>query len=140
MYHRISDALEDSLTTGNSATMEATYRSLDSISIDNAILEKSGNICVIKGKFSWEDIGSLGALEKLLCMDSNGNAVKGPFCSLDTNSSIIYSDTGIVATVGLENCIVINSGNVVLVCPKEKSQQVRNLVEKLMAYWYMEHI
>jgi mannose-1-phosphate guanylyltransferase len=111
--------------------IDKAYDEIPAISFDKGVLEKNDSIYAVKGNFDWDDIGSLDALSKTFFSDENGNAIQGRFLCVDTNNSVIYSDGVLVSTIGLENMIIAATKDAILVCPKDRIQDVKSLVEKL---------
>lgn len=107
------------------------YPELQSISIDYGIMERSNDVLVLKGDFGWNDVGSWDALGALFPTDKDGNIVRAEHVGVDTNDCIIYSEDKLVATIGLNNMIVVNTKDALLVCDKEKAQEVKSIVNKL---------
>lgn len=107
------------------------YPFIRAISVDYAIMEKTDKISVIPASFGWSDVGSLDALEVLHQADENGNVLLGDTVVSNTKNSIVYSSGRTVATVGLDNVIVVETKDSVLVCPKDLAQDVKNIVEIL---------
>jgi len=99
--------------------------------IDVGILEKSDRVAVIPARFDWSDIGSWGELFELLPGDQAGNVVRGTHLTLGTRDSLVFATSRPVATVGLENMIVVETPDAVLVCPRDRVQDVKKLVERL---------
>jgi mannose-1-phosphate guanylyltransferase len=131
MYEKLLNAVTLPESAEKDSLITKVFSEIDSISFDVGVLEKSKNICVVKGDFEWFDLGSLGSLDKVLDIDLYGNAVSGAHFGIDTRDSVIYSNSGITATIGLENMIITNTGDIVFACPKERAQEVRQLVELL---------
>lgn len=111
--------------------IERVYRKLDKVSIDYGIMEKARNTLVVKADYLWDDVGNWQALERILSKDKEGNIAHGEICTLNTRDSIILSDKGVVGTIGLKNLIVISTGDATLICPKDRAQEVKELVHKL---------
>lgn len=107
------------------------YKSLKSTSIDYAIMEKADNLYVIPADIGWHDIGTWEVLEHLHEKDTQGNSVKGDCVCIDTKNCSIISDKLLVAAVGLEDLIVVEKDGVVLICRKDKAQDVKKVVEEL---------
>ncbi len=118
-----TDAYQDALETG--------YREIRGISIDYGILEKSRNVCVIKSDFGWSDVGSWEEVYNLLKKDKFKNAVVGKALLKDSKGCLVYSPEYLVATIGLQDVIIIHSDNAILVCPKNRAQDVKELVDLL---------
>jgi mannose-1-phosphate guanylyltransferase/mannose-6-phosphate isomerase len=113
--------------------IEEVYPSFESISIDYGVMEKSKNVCMVPGEFEWSDVGSWSALDDLLEMDSNGNIIKSSGNAVDIGSKncTIFTDNRIVATIGLRDMVVVDTPDATLVCPKERCQDVKKVVEEL---------
>lgn len=111
--------------------LQRVYQQIRSISIDYGIMEKASNVLMVKGNFTWDDLGSWEQIYDLSTKDKEGNAVTGDALILDTSNSYIYSSQGVVAVVGLDNVIVVQDGSRTLVCSRDKVEDVRHIVEKL---------
>jgi mannose-1-phosphate guanylyltransferase len=94
-------------------------------------MEKAMSVAVVRGDFERIDVGSLSTLSALLESDSQGNAVEGLLVEKDSHDNIIFSDEGLVGVIGVEDMIVVRQGDVVLVCPKERAREVKDLVAAL---------
>jgi Mannose-1-phosphate guanylyltransferase len=112
-------------------TLKTVYQALEPISLDYGIMERADNLAVIPGDFGWSDLGSWDALGSVLPPDENDNLIKAEHVCVDTSDCIIYGDKKLIATVGLSNVVIVDSRNAILVCDKEKAQDVRKVVEKL---------
>jgi mannose-1-phosphate guanylyltransferase len=111
---------------------ETTFVSLPNISIDYALLEKSFNIVVVEANFHWDDVGSWDSLSRFLPNDSSGNVHRGAATFTDAAECIVYNDTESVGVemFGVEGLVVVVTGTTVLVCTKEKAQEIRRLSAK----------
>ena len=107
------------------------YPTVPEETIDVGILEKSDRVAVIPARFGWSDIGSWGELLELLPRDEAGNVVRGTHLALGTRDSLVFATSRPVATVGLANMVVVETPDVVLVCPRDRVQDVKKLVERL---------
>lgn len=132
-------AVDNSSRSNGNRYLDEAYNKIPNISFDNGVLEKIDCIYVIKGLFDWDDIGSLDSLSKTFNTDGNGNKTKGKHLGVDTGNSIIFSDGALVTTVGVDNLIVANTRDAVIVCPRERAQDVKGLVELLKQNGY-EHL
>lgn len=110
------------------AALNKAYGEIENISFDNGILEKCSNIHVLKSSFGWDDIGSVDALDKIYGIDPDGNTVIGSYTGLDSRNSVFYSNKGLVAALGINDMIIINTENVLLVCPRDRVQDIKKLV------------
>ncbi len=101
------------------------------ISIDYAVMEKAGKRAVIKADFGWCDVGCWHMVHEMSKKDKNGNVFSGDVYSVDTKSTFIKTEKRFVAAVGLENLIVIDTPDALLISDKERSQDVKTVVNKL---------
>jgi len=108
------------------------YADVPSISIDYGIMEKSDNVITVRGAFAWDDLGSFGALERVLPPEGDLTAV-GRTLGLESPGAILYADEGLVAVLGMPDVIVVRTGTSVLVIPKSRAQEVRRLVQAIEA-------
>jgi mannose-1-phosphate guanylyltransferase len=111
--------------------LENLYPKLTSISVDYAVLEKSEAVYTLAAPFRWDDVGSLNSLHAYFPEDSQGNASQGKFVALEAKNNLILSDGGVVACLGVSNLVVIRSGDAVLVIPRERSEEVKGVLEEL---------
>jgi mannose-1-phosphate guanylyltransferase len=119
-------------TPEEEAVLEKEYQKFPKVSLDYGVMEKAQNICTVRGDFIWDDVGSWSALEKYLPKDERNNTLNGgKHISLDTRGCIIDSEAKLIATVGVEDLIIIHYEDVMLVCRKDRDQEVKKLVEKL---------
>ncbi|MBE9546751.1 MAG: mannose-1-phosphate guanylyltransferase [Proteobacteria bacterium] len=107
------------------------YREIAPISVDYGVMEKSGETLLVRGEFGWSDVGSWNALWEVWDKDENGNAVRGRLVSVDSSNSLVYSPDKLVALVGVEDLVVVETADSILVCKREASQDVKKLVEML---------
>ncbi|HEY6041249.1 MAG TPA: sugar phosphate nucleotidyltransferase, partial [Anaerolineae bacterium] len=113
------------------ATLESVYPTLTKVPIDTAVLERSERVAMIPIDVGWSDVGSWATLHDLLQADGNKNVVIGEYVGIDSNSVLIYSPHRLIATIGLENMIVVDTGDVLLICAKDRAQEVKQIVEEL---------
>lgn len=131
LYEHAEKLLRYIGTQQEKEVLEKVYPELQSISIDHGILERSNEVLVLPGDFGWNDIGSWDTLGNILPSDENGNIVKGDFISIDTRNCIIYGNGKLIATIGIDNMIIVNTEDALLVCSKERAQDVKKIVELL---------
>lgn len=108
-----------------------TYGQMKKISVDYGIMEKSTKVYLTKGFFTWSDVGSWEEVYQLSEKDSNGNAVTGKVYTDGVIDSYIYSPDKFTAVIGVDNLIIINHDDTLLVCRRDKAQDVKNIVEYL---------
>lgn len=107
------------------------YLSLENETIDYGVLEKSKNLAVIPASFDWADMGSWADLHDVLEHDRHDNVIEGEYVDIDTKNCFVYSPDRLVATIGVEDLVIINTKDAILICPKDRSQDVKKIVEKL---------
>jgi mannose-1-phosphate guanylyltransferase len=111
--------------------LKDVYPRLPSVSIDVGVMERAHDVWVVPADIGWSDVGSWRALGELLTADAHGNVVIGEQRGIETSGCFIHSPSKLVATIGLSNLVVIETDDVLLICPKERDQDVRKLVELL---------
>ena len=102
-------------------------------SIDYAVMEKTDRMAVVAGHFRWSDIGSWDALFDITAPDAAGNILQGEVVTLDSSDCVVHSPDRLTAVVGLKDLIVVNTSDAVMVMPRARAQDVRELVDKLKA-------
>ena len=100
-------------------------------SIDYAVMEKTDRMAVVEGRFRWSDIGSWDAIFDIAPHDAAGNAIHGAGVAMDTRNCVIHSDERLVAVLGAQDLVVVSTADAVLVLPRDRAQDVRELVAKL---------
>lgn len=111
--------------------LKEIYPTIPSISIDYGVMERSNEVVVVPGDFGWNDVGSWDVLGAIYPTDKEGNIKRGETISVDTNDCIVYSNDKLIATVGVNDLIVVSTEDAVMVCNKDKAQDVKKIVEKL---------
>ena len=101
-------------------------------SIDYGIMEGAQDIVVIPLEMGWSDIGSWSSLAGLLMSVDEGNVVLGNHISIETKDSLVWGGSRLIATIGLEDMIIVDTNDVLFICPKTKDQKVRQLVKKII--------
>ena len=104
---------------------------LPSESIDYGIMEKAKNIYVIPGNFGWDDVGSWLSLERINKTNQDGNVISGNVISIKTKNSIIQGNEKLIATIGLEDIVIVDTEDVTLICHKNNSQEVKEIINNL---------
>ena len=106
--------------------------------IDYGVMEKADDITVIPVDIGWSDVGSWASLPELLAADESGNTVIGPHLGVDTRNSLIYgsrsrdgNDKRLIATIGVEDLVIVDTEDALLICPRDREQEVRRVVQLL---------
>lgn len=128
---RIDDAIG---TPQEKDVVDSEYREMQKISVDYGIMEKLDDILVVAGEFDWNDIGNWAAVKDIRNNDENGNVIEGRHVTIDTkNCLILGAEKKIVATIGIEDLIVVDTEEALLICHKDRVQDVKQIVETLRA-------
>jgi len=111
----------------------AAFEACQADSIDYAVMEKTDSAVVIPLDADWNDVGSWAALWEIAEKDSNGNALKGDVLTHDTKNSYIHSDQKLIATIGVSDLVIIESDDAIMVAPRDRVQEVKEIVAQLKA-------
>ncbi|MCY9657475.1 mannose-1-phosphate guanylyltransferase [Paenibacillus chondroitinus] len=131
LYNNMMQIYADIGTQNEEQAIAEIYPNLQNISIDYGILERSDDVIVIPGDFGWNDVGSWDALGGIFSPDDKGNIVKAKHIGLETKNSIIFGNDRLIATIGINNLIIAETRDAILVCPKDRAQDVKNIVDML---------
>jgi mannose-1-phosphate guanylyltransferase len=124
--------LYHALHTKSSDEIINTYPTLESISIDYAIMEKSAHITtLIPSTFTWSDIGSWTALDDFLPKDSHHNASEANIISHNSSNNIVHAPDKTVALIGIDNLIIVDTADALLIVPKSHDQDVKDIMGQL---------
>lgn len=115
------------------AALKKFFPKMPATSIDYGVAEKATNIAVVRADCGWSDVGSFSALPELRPLDSQGNVVEGNAFVIDSSRCVVIAAKRPLAVVGMKDVVVIDSGDAVLVLPRDKAQDVRKVVEALKA-------
>ena len=116
---------------GNDAEAAALYRRLPVEVVDRSVMEKTDRLVLVPAAFDWVDIGNWAELGDRVHADDHGNSVEGEAVLIDTNGSLIFGARRLVAAIGLEDMIIVDTEDALLVCPRSRAQDVRRVVEQL---------
>ncbi|MDC3132399.1 sugar phosphate nucleotidyltransferase [Opitutae bacterium] len=111
------------------------YPTIEKISVDYAVIEKANNVAMIESTFDWDDVGEWSAIERHSGSDKKGNCFQGQIKGLEAQGNIAYNreKDHLVALLGVEGLIVVHTKDATLICKKEESQAVKNLVKEISA-------
>ena len=119
-------------TAEEDATLLHEFPQMERIPIDKAVMEKAANVVVLEVTYDWSDVGDWRSLAELLPTDEHGNTSQGPVLAADTRGSILIADDGkLIATLGLDDVVVIQSGGATLVARRDRMDGLKALVEGL---------
>ena len=113
-------------------TINRIWEELPDSTIDQGIMEKAERVAVVPAEMGWSDVGDWHGLGELIEQDSVGNSIRGDLLQFETRQSVVWSETGrLVALVGLENIVVVDTEDALLVIDRKRSQDVRQIVNEL---------
>ncbi len=107
------------------------FKEMPDISIDYAVMENSKKLAMVPLECDWRDVGSWEAIYAISEKDENGNYVMGNVIDLDSKNSMVYSTSKLITTIGLNNVVVVETEDALLVCDRERTQDVKKIVNHL---------
>jgi len=117
------------------STLNHVWPTINKQSIDYGVMEGANDVAVIPIDIGWSDVGSWGSLAELLAglgeEDEYGNVIVGEHVGIDTQHTMVFGTERLIATIGLEDVVIVDVGDAVLVCPMDREQEVRELVHRL---------
>jgi len=123
-------AIRDMLSKSFDET-HVEFHKMPDISIDYAVMEKSERVVVLPLSLYWNDIGSWDSLHDILSKDENGNAAVGDVMAIDTKNCLIFGKKRLLSTIGLEDCLIVETEDAVLIAKKGETGKVREIVNRL---------
>lgn len=121
-------------------TLAEEYGKFEKISVDYGIMEKAPEVYVIPSEIGWDDVGSWSALARLMPKDDQGNAAVGRYIGIDSSGNIISNPTKLVAMLGIDDLIVVETEDGILVAKKEREQEIRSILVELRKRQWTELI
>ncbi len=125
---RIADAIG---TEEEDLVLEKEFFAFQSESIDYGIMEKAKNIYILSGSFGWDDVGSWLAVGRIKKSNEFGNVINGNAVTVDTQNCIIQGGEKLIATVGIEDIIVVDTEDALLICEKDSAGNIKKVLENL---------
>jgi mannose-1-phosphate guanylyltransferase/mannose-6-phosphate isomerase len=117
--------------SNDESTAAELYRKLPVEVIDRTVMEKTGRLLLVPASFDWADIGNWAELGDRVHADARGNSVEGEAVLVDTTGSLVFGDRRLIAAIGLEGMIIVDSEDALLVVPRSRAQDVRRVVDAL---------
>lgn len=131
VYHGVMEIKEAYVNGSYEETLGTVFPTFPSISIDYGVMEKSGNIYTLPGTFGWDDVGSWLAVERIKKSNESGNIVDGNVITIDTHDCIIQADRKLIATIGLEDLVIVDTEDATLICEKGSTAEIKKVLENL---------
>jgi mannose-1-phosphate guanylyltransferase/mannose-6-phosphate isomerase len=116
---------------GDEATAGELYRKLRVEVVDRSVMERTDRLLLVPAGFDWADIGNWSELGDRVSADARGNSVEGEAILVDTKNSLVFGDRRLVATIGLDDVIIVDTEDALLVCRRDRAQDVRKVVDAL---------
>ena len=118
-------------TPDEQAVLAQVWSTIDTVAIDVAVMEQTAYAAVIPADLGWSDVGDWSSLAESLPLDQAGNAVIGDHVGLDTHDTLIYGNGRVITTIGLDNLLIIDTHDAILICPRDRAQDVKALVARM---------
>ncbi|PJA31718.1 MAG: mannose-1-phosphate guanylyltransferase/mannose-6-phosphate isomerase [Zetaproteobacteria bacterium CG_4_9_14_3_um_filter_53_7] len=123
--------------------IRTSFDKMPNISIDYGIMEKSQRVSLVSADIGWSDVGSWDAVHEMAEHDANGNDISGNVLAIDCKGSLLRSEKSLIAAVGLENIIAVETPDAILLCKAGDSQRVKDVVDELKlgkGKYHLEHV
>jgi mannose-1-phosphate guanylyltransferase len=130
--HRQLMAIEAAIgSVEEQAVLRENYRQINPATIDFGVMERAQRVAVVPVDMGWSDVGSWATIHDLLPADADGNVIIGEHLGLGTTGSLVYSNKRLIATIGVSHLIVVDTEDALLICCRERAQEVKDIVERL---------
>jgi mannose-1-phosphate guanylyltransferase len=130
-FERLLPDIYGVLTSVPVERVDEVYAGARRETIDVGIMERAPNVATIPADFGWSDIGSWAELWELAERDANGNAFRGRVLVAESQGNLVFAEGRTVALVGVEDLVVVETADAVFVCPRERAQDVKLIVQRL---------
>ena len=127
----VAPEIGDLLSLIDDESPEAFFAQVPNLTVDVAVLERSASVASVAATFDWDDVGSWDGLMRSREADPNGNVVVGSGHIVDGKRNVVYAEGGTVATFGVDDLVVVQSGKITLVTTTERAPDLKRLLEQL---------
>jgi mannose-1-phosphate guanylyltransferase/mannose-6-phosphate isomerase len=127
-------------TPEESGVVAAEFKKMKSVSIDYGVMEKSSRVAIVPVDFGWSDLGSWDAIDEILPPDKDGNVTLGKVVSVGCKNTTFYAEDRLVAAIGLDGLVVVDTPDATLVCRKDRTQEVKDIVGLLKDKGFNEYL
>jgi mannose-1-phosphate guanylyltransferase/mannose-6-phosphate isomerase len=131
MLERYQPQLHRKICMINDENILELYEDLPSISIDYGLAEKADRVAVVPADMAWSDLGSWESIFQQQQKNNDNNVIRGDILTEDTKNSLLWSETGLLTALGVDNLIVISTADAVLVCDRNRSEDVKLIVSQI---------
>ncbi len=140
LYAGLQKIVEAWDTPSQEKVFSEVWPTLPNETIDFGVMEHALDVVVIPVEIGWSDVGSWHALWEILPHDEAGNVISGRSIVVDTHGSLIHSEGRLVAVIGIEDLVIVDAGNALLVSSRERSQEVKKIVQELKRRGWTEYL
>ncbi len=130
----------EALRRGSPGRLKAVFREMPATSIDYALMEKARGVVVCEGNFGWSDVGAWSSLFDVWKTDGAGNAFQGDVLALDTSRTLCFNPGKFTALIGCRDLIVVDTRDALLICPRNRDQRVKQVLEHLVRSGSRKHL
>lgn len=113
------------------STLDRVYHQIKGISIDYGVMEHARNVYVVRADFEWSDVGSWEAVFQISRKNREENVARGNHLGVETRNSLVFAREKLIVTVGVEDLIVVDTGDATLICRRDQAQRVKEVVDLL---------
>jgi mannose-1-phosphate guanylyltransferase len=130
-FHVFWERMLEALKKKDKKALLRIFKEIPALSIDYALMEKARGVLVTKGDFGWSDVGAWSSLFDIWPRDGAGNAVRGEAVALDSGNCLVHTPGKLTALIGVRDLVVVDAGDVLLICHRDLDQKVKDIVETL---------
>ena len=131
MLQQYQPEIAHQLSQMTDANLTETYADFNSISMDYGLAEKADKVAVVPVDMAWSDLGSWDSIYQRHEKDAQNNVTHGDVLSQDTNNSLLWTDHGVLATLGVNNVAIIQTADATLVCDRSRTEDIKELVAQV---------
>jgi mannose-1-phosphate guanylyltransferase / mannose-6-phosphate isomerase len=131
MFNKYQPEMAQQLSAMTAENFAETYANFTNISIDYGLAEKADKVAVVPVDMAWSDLGSWESIYQKQEKDADQNVMHGDVFAQDTSNSLLWSDSGVLATAGLENVVVIQTADATLICDRSRTEEIKSLVARV---------
>ena len=128
LYGGLQAVSDDLGTEREPDALEGLYERIGNISIDYGIMEKAEDVVVIRGSFRWEDFADWEIVTRVHTSDKKDNVIHGTVVPIESSDNLIWCEDGIIATLDVNDLIIVKKDDAVLVCSRERAEDVKKIV------------
>lgn len=133
MLAQYQPKLSEQIQALNPDDLDEQYQALPSISMDYGLAEKADRIAVVPVDMNWSDLGSWESIYQRQHKNLDDNVIKGSVIPTDTHNSLLWADSGVIATLGVNNLFIVKTADVTMICDRSRAEDVKQMVEQVQA-------